>query len=120
MGDRANVYVHEGDRPGVYLYTHWEGTDLPKVVKNALARGKERWHDTAYLTRIIFSDMVAGDLESLTGFGISIEETDGEGRLIDIDTLRQQVTVIGWNDDPDDPDIPSWDDRPMSFKSLAE
>jgi hypothetical protein len=23
MGDRAHVYVHEGDRPGVWIYTHW-------------------------------------------------------------------------------------------------
>lgn len=31
MGDRANVYVHEGDQPGVYLYTHWSGHELPET-----------------------------------------------------------------------------------------
>ena len=30
MEDRANVYVTYSDKePGVYLYTHWLGTELP-------------------------------------------------------------------------------------------
>lgn len=41
MGDRANAYVHAGEEAGVYLYTHWSGTELPGVVRDALA--SPRW-----------------------------------------------------------------------------
>jgi hypothetical protein len=57
MGDRANVYVHDGVEPGVYLYTHWHGSDLPEVVKVALAK-QWRWKDSAYLGRVIFCEMI--------------------------------------------------------------
>jgi hypothetical protein len=94
MGDRANVYVHHGDQPGVYLYTHWAGSELPDMVHAALTR-KQRWNDEPYLTRIIFCTMVQGCESEETGFGISASIGDGRDRIIDVDTETQQVTVFG-------------------------
>lgn len=92
MGDRANVYVHEGDAPGVYLYTHNGGSGLPDTVRTALAR-EQRWHDDPYLARIIFSTMIEGDVSGETGYGISA--VPFSGGLIDVDVATQQVTVLG-------------------------
>jgi hypothetical protein len=96
MGDRANVYVHHGEQPGVYLYTHWEGTELPATVVNALKRGKGRWNDDPYLTRIIFSEMIKDDVDGETGYGISAYVGDGDDRIVDVDTATQTVRFIGF------------------------
>ena len=93
MGDRANVLVKDGQTDsGVYLYTHWEGTELPKILRDALAK-KWRWQDVAYLTRIIFCEMVKGSEGEETGYGISSFVTDGEGRTLTVDTATQTVGV---------------------------
>lgn len=114
MGDRANVYIHDGDSPGVYLYTHWDGTELPSIVKKTMEtdRAKARANDEAYLTRIVFEDMISGDMASETGYGISAQVGDGEDRIVDIDTKvaynqPPKVTLVGypytWDTIPEDP-----------------
>lgn len=89
MGDRANVYVTEGGSPGVYLYTHWHGSRLPETVQRALGRGWDRWTDTSYLTRIIFSEMIQGFERETDGFGIHTKLGDNEGNrpilVVDVD-----------------------------------
>jgi len=104
MGNRGNVHVHEGDRPGVFLYTHWTGSNLPMVVARALSRGKDRWTNPAHLTRIIFCEMLADAHPEqqehaytlkiqTTGFGIStyIYGTS-DHPTIHVDTNAQTVT----------------------------
>jgi hypothetical protein len=103
MGDRANVYIHEGDEPGVYLYTHWTGTELPDTVRASLdsPRGRSRYNDAAYLARIIFEDMISDDLGSETGYGISPYPPDGDDRIVDINVgfSETKVTLVGYNED---------------------
>lgn len=98
MGDRANVYVHDGDRPGVYLYTHWAGSELPATVVRALQRGQGRWNDDQYLARIILCEMVKGDEMGETGYGISAECGDGSDRIVDVDTRHQTIRFIGYDE----------------------
>lgn len=75
MGSRAQVKVINDEGKGVILYTHWGSHELPQTVARALERGRPRWGNTGYLTRIVFSQMVheiggsAGLLDE-TGFGI--------------------------------------------------
>lgn len=91
MGDRANVLVRENDNdPGVYLYTHWSGSDLPFTLARALSR-KAYWYDSQYLTRIIFCEMIKGDEDGETGFGISSFCGDGEDRVLIVDCETQCV-----------------------------
>ena len=77
MSDRGNiVFVQPGGidnapRPLVYLYSHWGGSELAETLQRALKRGVSRWDDNSYLARIVFCTMCAGDVEGLTGFGIS-------------------------------------------------
>lgn len=92
MGDRANVFIQEDeDGTGVYLYTHWSGTELPGMVQEALAGGRGRWDDPAYLARIVFCRMVRGHETGETGFGISVHIPDGNTRVLVLDTTKQQV-----------------------------
>ena len=91
MGDRGNVKIADS---GVYLYTHWSGTDLPVVVQ-AVLRRKDRWGDHPYLARMIFSEMTAGKETCATGFGISTELIDPDHPIIIINCAEQSVTFEG-------------------------
>jgi len=92
MGDRANVYVKdESGKGGVYLYTHWGGTDLPLIVQAALKQ-KKRWGDAPYLARIIFCQMVGqSDFAGEHGYGISIHMCDNEHPIIVVDCDAETV-----------------------------
>lgn len=95
MGDRANVRVQDADGH-VYLYTHWGGTNLPHVVQMALQR-KQRWDDPAYLARIVFCEMVKGDVEGETGFGIYYDIVDNEHPILVLDCHNTIVRFMAWN-----------------------
>ena len=92
MGDRANVYVKQSE---VYLYTHWDGYNLAIKVRDALKRGKGRWDDPSYLC-----DMVKGDLEGETGYGISHEIGDNSRPIIVLDTDKSEVSLGGRGHEP--------------------
>lgn len=91
MGDRANVYVKDGGS-GVFLYTHWAGSELPETVQSALRRGVDRWNDGPYLTRIVFAEMVSGNENGTTGYGISAVCGDGDDRIIVLDSDTQRIS----------------------------
>ena len=94
MGDRANIHIkYDNDDPGVFLYTHWRGTELPEILQEALAL-KERWNDPQYLTRIIFSHMVRGAESATTGFGIGTILEDGADRVL-IVNCEEQIVARG-------------------------
>lgn len=110
MGERANVVVVE-DNFKVCLYTHWGAYELPVILRAAMIRGRDRWMQASYLTRIIFSEMIKDRLLALTGFGISSELEDGEDMVILVNVTDQTVQLgnrtvtfdefvnssIGWN-----------------------
>jgi hypothetical protein len=91
MGDRANVYFKQA---GVCLYTHWCGSELAVDVRNALRRGKDRWSDFQYLTRIVFCTMVNADIMGTTGYGITHEPQDNERAIIVVNEERMEVSLM--------------------------
>jgi hypothetical protein len=96
MGNRANVYVRESaEEPGVYLYTHWDGDNLPFMVQRALKK-HWRWDDVSYLTRIIFCQIVkdTDDLEGELNLGISTQIPDNEHLIIVVDCKSQTVRFV--------------------------
>lgn len=102
MGDRANIAIvqhdgvaHDDPPPAVYLYTHWMGHDLPLILQDALKRGEERWSDEQYLPRIIFCQMVRGDPDGLTSYGITNRMWDNNRPVIWVDCEQQQVWFEG-------------------------
>lgn len=98
MGDRGQVYVHEGDEPGVYLYTHWGASHLTNTVKGALAK-HWRWEDGEYLARIIFEEMIAGSEHTETGYGIGTQLHGDVWKVVDVDCATQHVKVMHGNEE---------------------
>jgi len=94
MGCRANVFIKESgeETKGVFLYTHWGGEELVEDVQRALSK-RWRWDDYSYLARIIFCEMIKGEEDQETGFGISCLVGDGGHRIIRIDCDAGTVTV---------------------------
>ena len=70
MGERGNILVINEEKE-IYLYTHWEGYKIKNILQAALKRGSDRWEDSSYITRIIFSEMIQKDIMGTTGFGIA-------------------------------------------------
>lgn len=93
MGDRGNIKVGK-----VYLYTHWYGSNLKEMLVNALKRGRDRWTDEAYLTRIIFCEMIKDEVLEDTGYGISTEIQDNEHEILEVDCKKLTVNGIPFED----------------------
>lgn len=95
MGDRANIRLKDSESGVMYFYSHWGGSELPLTLKSALVRGKDRWDDSPYLSRIIFCEMIKDDVLDNTGFGLSTYETDNEHTIIEVDTEKNTVSIGG-------------------------
>lgn len=92
MGDRGNIKIYfGGSTQPIFFYTHWTGSDVQRIVKTAIAR-RERWHDTPYLARIIFCELVKGNEDNTTGFGISPFICDNEHEIIGVNPEKQEIT----------------------------
>jgi hypothetical protein len=118
MGDRANVWIREDDKDtGVWLYTHWAGSELPGYLQEALVLADEdnRLDDIPYLGRIIFCRMIQGPntdiyeagkgLTQTTGYGISSRLGDGGHRVLEI--IDGKVIWVDFDFNPDKP-IRTW------------
>jgi hypothetical protein len=86
MGEQGQIKIG-----GVYLYTHWCGDTLKETLKAALSK-RWRWQDESYLARIIFCEMMKGDEEGETGFGITTYKvSDLDWPLLIVDIKNQKV-----------------------------
>lgn len=93
MGDRGNVLIKDKWEDGVFLYTHWGGYELPQLVQEVLRRN-ERWEDSSYLARMVFSRMIRDYVDTTTGFGISTHMPDNEYPVIVLVPAEQRVLYI--------------------------
>lgn len=95
MGDRANIYITQenGEKPGLYFYTHSSGYRLPLTLQDALKRGQDRWEDEQYLSRIIFCELVKGHEMNTTGFGITTYLCDGGYKILTVNSVTQKVGI---------------------------
>lgn len=92
MGDRGNIVIRQSDGD-VWFYTHWSGSEIKDTVKTALAK-RWRWNDESYLARIVFSELVKGNEEEETGFGISTQLQDNGHDIVVVDVPHQRVFTI--------------------------
>jgi hypothetical protein len=99
MGDRCNVYITGAE---VFLYSHWGGDSIAITVRDALKRGKERWSDGQYLPRIVFCEMIRGDIDGLIGFGIANAIWDNGRPIIVLDTTTMKASVTRGSHDKAD------------------
>lgn len=95
MGDRGNIVIkqdHPEDKDErVFLYSHWGGYRIKQTLQKALAKNM-RWDHHSYLTRIIFCEMLDGDLSGETGFGIATSPPDNEYPYLVVDCENQCIT----------------------------
>ena len=92
MGDRGNIVIEADGQTfphEVYLYTHWDGSNVKKTLKKALVKGRDRWDDPQYLARVIFQTLIDGD-QNVTGYGLSTKMGDG-GTEIYVNLEQQKV-----------------------------
>ncbi len=92
MGDRANIVLRQQDQH-IYLYTHWDGEELPETLRQGLIRGQSRWDDETYLGRVLFDEMVKDDKDGVTGFGIGVYPSDNEHPYLVVDATGGTVSV---------------------------
>ena len=74
----------------IYLYQHYDGYGLYKIVNNAISR-KARWDDPEYLTRIIFSEMIKNHIDDTTGYGIGTSQHGDIEYLVEVDIDNQTI-----------------------------
>lgn len=91
MGDRGNILIKEEEGGKIYLYTHWDGSNLKSILKKSLKRGQPRWDDESYLTRIIFSEMIKDDILEETGYGISTWLGDGDDKVWEVNMKEKTI-----------------------------
>jgi len=129
MGCRGTIEIWNNaaapkseERP-VVLYTHWGAKRMLFDLITTLGK-EQRWNDAAYLSRMIFCQMVRNNLHSTTGFGILTDNVGDAEEEIVVDIDRQEVIRkrIGHDnqrftfselieDESNNPDDGSWEGR---------
>ena len=96
MGCRGTIEIWNNaaapkseERP-VVLYTHWGAKRMLNDLITTLKR-KERWNDTAYLSRMIFCEMMGDYTRGSTGYGILTDNVGDAEEEIVVDMDRQEV-----------------------------
>jgi hypothetical protein len=115
MGDRGNIVVR-GAGSQVFLYTHWEGYQIPEFARMAIAT-RRRWDDPQYLARIVFDTMAWGRQGDETGFGISSNLHDNGHPLLIVDCDKQQVFLE--SDERSECRKVGPEAKPLSFEEFA-
>lgn len=103
MGSRGNVYItdtategytaaeFQGGARGIYVYLHWGGYEMPELLRKALARGRDRWTDHQYLTRILIDQLTLEERDQNTGAGVGLTIGDNSYPITVVDLGRQTV-----------------------------
>jgi len=91
MGTRAQCFIEDN---GIHLYQHWDGDGLMDTVVAAVNGpvGKRRQDDPDYLSRIIFCEMVKGDVAGETGYGIGTRRAGDIEYLVTVDCKKKTIT----------------------------
>lgn len=121
MGDRANVFLvmerNAGEVKGLYLYTHWAGSEWRERLVEALKVARPRWGDVQYFNRIILTEMYRDLVGSDSGGGVSFGLCDNSHDIIIICDPTTQVVVTapeGWETNP-----AKWRDKTPFEKAIA-
>lgn len=98
MGDRrmAEVKTSHGS---LYVYTHWYGSEFPKMAREAVEAAKGRLGDESYWTRIVVDQLTKPGRDEETGFGLMLvpnaeDSYNGDTPSIVIDSKDGSVTVL--------------------------
>jgi hypothetical protein len=96
MGDRANIKINTcNNGTSIWLYTHWNGYELPELLKTALIKAKNRWNDPSYGARILVDQITKSGRDEETGWGLDTEIGDNSYPVLEVDFPSQTVNVQG-------------------------
>lgn len=110
MGDRGNIYVVDSDpEHGIYIYSHWEGGDLPRLLGNVLTgvTARSRYGDAPYLTRIVCTELF-GSVAGPTGWGVSTFMSDNDSYPVMILDVRGAHPTVWFAAAGEERDPDSW------------
>lgn len=102
---RENPYGSEVRQLGIYVYSHWDGHELPEYVQAALLRGRDRWTDPQYLARILVDQICVNGRDQDTGYGIGLTIGDNSFPITIVDLGLQEVA---WAAEGRERDRDSW------------
>ena len=96
MGDRNNIKITYRTGDSIYLYGHWIGDEIRKIVANAVETS-DRVTDESYFARVLFCAMVAesDDLRGETGYGIAPYQVDQDAnnKMVHIDYTKSDAST---------------------------
>jgi len=99
MGDRrmAEIKTSEGS---LYVYTHWQGSELPAMAREAVKVAAPRLGDEGYWTRIVVDQLTKDGRDQETGFGLLLKPNcedsyNNDKPSVIIDAKTGKVKVIG-------------------------
>jgi len=95
MGARAQIEVKQKPH-SVFLYTHWGADTILQDTIKGMIKGKSRWNDSNYLTRILFDSLIK-DNDGTTGYGIGTFQAGDIEKLIVVDTKHKEIKYYAVN-----------------------
>lgn len=98
MGDRANIgFIGAAGGDCVWLYTHWDGSNLPDLARTAILAAQPRWGDAPYATRMALTAMIS-NITSDTGWGVDTQPGENEHDALVIDWNTRTVGALDADD----------------------
>jgi hypothetical protein len=99
MGDRRMAEIKTSDG-SLYVYTHWNGHELPYLAQAAVETAKPRLGDEPYWTRIVVDQLCKDGRDQETGFGLLLtpraeDSYNNDKPSVIIDARTGKVTVKG-------------------------
>lgn len=95
MGDRAQLQIVNGNH-AIYLYTHWRGSSLEKILRAGLTAGRALADDPSYCLASVLREFVraTGGIDNHLGMGVGFafeDNDDSRGAPLVLDVRRKVV-----------------------------
>ena len=94
MGDRGIVKLVFENSSQICIYSHWEGSNLVSLVREAIAK-KWRWDDPTYLARIIVDYVTKSGRDKEDSWGLATSENDCDGTVAIVVYLARNT--VNWD-----------------------
>lgn len=101
MGDRAMAEIKTSEG-SLYFYTHWSGSELPKIAQEAVQVASARKGDNSYALRIVIDQLIklCGARDRETGAGIMFapnceDSYNNDNPSVVIDLSAMTVASVG-------------------------
>lgn len=123
MGSRVNAALRTNAdvNEHIFLYSHNGGWCFPKKIKYSLQHCRQRWGDNSYAARMFVSYVVGDQWGGALEFGLSLQMTDNNYDVFEIDFVDQQVRLFKYGMNGETYQFEVYFDRePLGEWSFAE